>query len=221
MRTNVLLNTYAFHEPWAEQWLKRIIRADMCATVVALSFNAGQTEAQAATQGHRRDLLPAFRHYGLKEENVFLIDWFHDSPQSAAEKIRKSDILFFTGGWPEHMEYRLRRWGLSPLIEGFEGIIMGCSAGAMIQFQQYHVTPEEVDYPRFCYYSGLNLLKDFYMEVHYRETPLQQESIDRVRREKHKPVFAVYNDGGLLIQGDCISMMGRVRLFVPEIKEQK
>lgn len=215
MKANILLNTYAFHEPWAASWLERILKPDMTVTVVALSFNAGMNEEQAATEGHRADLLPAFMHYGIAPGNVQLINWFRDTPQSAREKIQQSDVLFFTGGWPDHMMYRLRRWKLTQLIEHFDGVIMGCSAGAMVQLKQYHITPDE-DYPTFSYQQGMDMLDSFYMEVHYRETDLQQVSIDRVRREKGKPVFAVYNDGGLLIEGSCITPMGRAKLFLPE-----
>lgn len=212
--TNILLNTYAFHQPWARTWLSRVLKPWMRVTVVALSFNAGDDELTAKTEGHRRDLLPAFRFYGIPDAQVQLINWFEDNPITAREKIQNSDILFFTGGWPEHMMYRLRVLELTEQIEGFSGIVMGCSAGAMVQMKQYHITPFPEDgYDEFCYMNGMDMLSGFYIEVHYDETPLQAESIRRVRQEKQKPVFAMYNDGGLLVEGDCITPMGRVRLF--------
>lgn len=213
-KANVLLNTYAFHEPWAQPWMSRLLEPWMKVTVVALSFNAGDTEEVAKTENHRQDLLPAFRFYGIPEENVRLVDWFHDNPITAQRKIASSQVLFFTGGWPEHMMYRLRVLELVEQIERFPGIIMGCSAGAMIQLKQYHITPFPEDgYPEFCYMNGMNLLKDFYIEVHYMETDLQHCSIQRVRQEKQKPVIALYNDGGLIVQEDCLIPMGRTRIF--------
>lgn len=213
-QANILLNTYAFHEPWAQPWMSRILQPWMRVTVVALSFNAGDSEETAQTEGHRRDLLPAFHYYGIPAEQVRLVNWFDDNPITAREKIQNSHVLFFTGGWPEHMMYRLRILELVEQIESFPGIIMGCSAGAMIQLEQYHVTPFPQDgYYEFCYMRGLKMLRDFYIEVHYMETELQHQSIRRVRQEKKKPVFALYNDGGLLIQRDCITPMGRTRLF--------
>lgn len=215
MRTNVLLNVYSFQEPWAAQWLERILKPDMLVTVVALSFNAGDTEEKARTEQHWADLLEPFGYYGIEPEQIELINWFKDTPQTAREKIQQSDVLFFTGGWPDHMMYRLRCLDLIDLIEHFDGIIMGCSAGAMVQMKQYHITPDD-DYPEFSYQEGMNLLDRFMIEVHYCEKDIQHESIARVTCEKGKPVFAVYNDGGLLVEGDCISMMGRVRLILPE-----
>lgn len=58
-KANVLLNTYAFHEPWAQPWMSRLLEPWMKVTVVALSFNAGDTEEAAKTENHhqRRVLL--------------------------------------------------------------------------------------------------------------------------------------------------------------------
>lgn len=215
MQTNVLLNTYAFHEPWARDTLSPLLRPGMVATVVAFSFNAGMSEAQAASEGHLRDLTPAFAAYGIGAAHLQLVNWFHDSPRSAREKIQRSDVLFLTGGWPDHMMYRLRRWGLTELIEHFDGLVMGASAGAMVQMHRYHITPD-ADYPSFGWYEGMDILRDFLIEVHYRETEEQHRSIDRVRRERGLPVFALYDDGGLVVRGESISTMGRTRIFVPE-----
>ena len=215
MQTNVLLNTYAFHEPWAFETLSPLLHPGMRAAVVAFSFNAGMDEAQAASEGHRRDLLTPFGAYGIGPAHVELVNWFRDTPHSAREKIAGSDIVFLTGGWPDHMMYRLQRWGLAERLEGFEGIVMGCSAGAMVQMRRYHVTPD-ADYPSFGWYEGMDLLRDFLIEVHYRETPLQHQSIERVRRETGLPLFALYDNGGLVVRGEEISTMGRTRLFLPK-----
>lgn len=214
MKANILLNTYDFHAPWAARWLSRVLRPELRVSVVALSFNAGMTEAQASSEKHRADLLPAFTHYGIPPEQVALVNWFHDTPQSAREKMERSDLLFFTGGWPDHMMSRLRQWELTELVEHFDGIVMGASAGAMVQMREYHITPD-ADYASFGYYHGMSILDRFYIEVHYRETELQHQSIARVRRERGKPVYAMYDDGGLLVEGDCISVMGRMRIFLP------
>ena len=48
-----------------------------------------------------------------------------------------------------------------------DGVMMGYSAGAVIQLAEYHLSPDDV-YPEFEYYEGLPCLNDFYMEVHYQ-----------------------------------------------------
>lgn len=219
MRTNVLLNTYQFQQPWARPVLEPLLRPWMQGTVIAFSFNAGMNERQAASEGHYRDLLEPFSAYGIGPGQLQLVNWFRDTPQSAKNKIAGSQVLFLTGGWPDHMMYRLHRWGLSEQIEQFSGIILGCSAGAMVQMKRYHITPDQ-DYPNFGWYHGMNLLSRFNIEVHYRETELQHKSIQRVLSETGLPVFALYDDGGLVVQGNQLTSMGRTRLFLPEISTQ-
>lgn len=209
---NVLLNSYAFDAPWCAAALHPYLNPNMRACVVALSFCEGWSEEQAESGRHRELLLSAFAHYGIPPEHVFLIDWFHDTPESAKQKIAKSDVLFFTGGWPDHMMRRLYAWDLVSQIESFPGLVMGCSAGAMVQFRHYYITPDE-DYDTFSYQEGMNFVDQFYMEVHFNDTPIQMESIHKVRKEQRKPVFAVYNDGGLLVNGDEVTIMGRVKYY--------
>ncbi len=55
---------------------------------------------------------------------------------------------------------------------------IGSSAGAMIQIAKYHITPDE-DYNTFTYNKGLNLIKDFDIEVHYEGTEVQNKYIKR------------------------------------------
>lgn len=215
MRTNILLSMYEFGEDWAYPALKSVLRPEMRVTVVALSFNAGQTEEQAFSEGHRLKFLPQLGRYGIAPGQVGLINWFRDTPQSAREKIRNSDVLLFTGGWPDHMMYRINRWGLAPDIEAFDGIVMGCSAGAMIQIDHCHISPDD-DYPEFVWMSGLDMLKKFSIQVHYDESEEQHRCIRLALEEKGKPIFALYNDGGMVVHGKELTTFGRVRLFLPE-----
>lgn len=218
MRTNILLSMYEFGEDWAYSALKSVLRPEMRVTVAALSFNAGQTEEESFTEGHRLKFLPQLARYGIPPGQVELISWFRDTPETAKEKIRRSDVMLFTGGWPDHMMYRLNRWGLVEELNRFDGIVMGCSAGAMIQHDQFYLSPvPEEGYNEFQWVTGTGLIDKFYIEVHYRETPEQHAAIDRARREKGKAVVGIYNDGGLIVRGDQITAMGRVRLFLPEL----
>ena len=100
-------------------------------------------------------------------------------------------------------------------IQRFPGIVMGCSAGAMMQMTEYHITPDE-DYDTYGYYSGLGLLEGFEPEVHYAASEVQTESIRRYLRERGKPVYAMTNQGGLVVQNGIITTMGQVTRFQQE-----
>ena len=110
---------------------------------------------------------------------------------------------------------RLEEWGLVEPIRQFPGIVMGCSAGAMMQMTEYHITPDE-DYDTYGYYPGLGLLEGFEPEVHYAASEVQKESIDRYLRERGKPVYAMTNQGGLVVRNGEITPMGEVYRFPRE-----
>lgn len=72
-----------------------------------------------------------------------------------------SDILFFTGGYPDKMMAKFQKYDLVHELENFNGIMIGTSAGDMVQISEFHITKDS-DYERYSYYIGLNIIKDFY-----------------------------------------------------------
>lgn len=101
------------------------------------------------------------------------------------------------------------------------GIMMGYSAGAVIQLAEYHLSPDE-DYPEFGYYKGLPFLNDFYLEVHYEGTPAQNESIRRVLCERGKTVYATAaGSGAVLVDNGNLKLLGKVRVFRGQSSEKK
>jgi len=153
-----------------------------------------------------------FLSYGVTEENIDWINYFKYTKDSAKDKVRNSDILFFTGGLPDKMMFRLKEFDLTDEIEGFVGIIMGISAGAMIQIAEYHITPDK-DYDTFSYNRGLNLIKDFGIEVHYEETEIQINYINKVLNEKKDMMYAIKDTGGIIIDNNEITLLGDTHIF--------
>lgn len=215
---NVLLNTYAFHASWAMEHLKQILHP--MDRVCVLTMSHGDEIPDGGTWKHLyspggkiyQDLSQAFVAYGIPEENILFVSWFHDTPESALLKLGAADILFLTGGLPDVFMERIDEMGLTEPIRCFPGVIMGCSAGAMLQMTEYHITPDE-DYDAFGYYMGLGLLDGFEPEVHYAATDVQLASINRYQAERNKTVYATSNEGGLLIQNGNIFPMGQVTVF--------
>ncbi|MDE5995351.1 MAG: Type 1 glutamine amidotransferase-like domain-containing protein, partial [Eubacterium sp.] len=107
----------------------------------------------------------------------------------AAQKIENADIIYFLGGLPDKMMDRIKEFGLLDILKNYDGIVMGYSAGAVIQLAEYHLSPDD-DYSEFAYYEGIPYLDNFYMEVHYQGTAVQNESIKRVLAERGKTVYA-------------------------------
>jgi peptidase E len=160
-------------------------------------------------------LVDPLMEFGVLEDNIEIVNYFADTKESAADKIRKADILYFSGGLPDAMMDRLMEFDLLELVKEFDGLVLGCSAGAMIQLREYHITPDW-DYPEFGYYNGIPWLEDFYVEVHYEETDLQKACIKRVLRERGKTVYAIFHDrGAILIENGKIKLLGETKVFLP------
>ena len=220
---NVLLESYNLTEPFLYDALKPYIKPHHRVAIVAFSFLPSQatTLEQWLTMYGREEgmfyhwLVDPLMEFGIPEENITVVNYFADSKEFARDKVENADILYFTGGLPDAMMDRLEEFELLDVLQSFDGLVLGCSAGAMIQLREYHITPDW-DYPEFGYYNGLSWLQDFYVEVHYEGTDLQKECIHRVLQERGKPVYATFHDrGALMIEKGKITRLGETELFLP------
>ena len=92
-------------------------------------------------------------------------------------------IFYFTGGYPDKMMAKFQKYDLVHELENFNGIMIGTSAGAMVQIRGT-ILLKTLIMRRYSYYIGLNIIKDFDIEVHFENTELQNISILRFIREK-------------------------------------
>ncbi len=218
---NILLEGYDINSPWLLESLKSYIQPFHRVTVIALAFCETRVKNlddwnylyAKDTGTYCAGIAEAFSDYGIAENQIEFINYFTDTPETANAKIQDADILYFLGGLPDRMMQRIHEMQIYDSIVHHEGIVMGYSAGALIQLCEYHLTPDK-DYPVFGYYSGIPFIDDFYLEVHYEETSEQKESIKRVLREKNKPVYAIhYMNGAIVADNGKIRLIGKVSRF--------
>ena len=219
---HILHNRYDIQAGWLYPALERYIRPSMRVCIAAFSFrknrvqNADDWAALYASGGvYYEGIAESFAAYGIGREQIEVISYFEDTKESAREKVKRADILYFPGGLPDKMMERIREFELTEAMRAHDGIVMGYSAGALIQLKEYHLSPDK-DYPQFGYYEGLGYLDDFYVEVHYENTAVQREAIDRVLRERKKLVYGLPDDGAIIVDGGRIETVGPVKKFWPE-----
>ena len=156
------------------------------------------------------ETIDSFKPFGVKEENISFVNYFTDTEESAKEKIKSANVLYFTGGLPDRMMDRIKDFNLEESVLSHDGIIMGYSAGAVIQLQEYHLYPDG-DYTDFGYYKGLPMLSDFYLEVHYRGLDIQDESVKKCLSERNKKIYVTHDHGGgIVVENGEIRIVGRV-----------
>lgn len=215
MKTNILLNYYNFDGDWTEGKLEKYFR-DKKVLVVPLAFRDTQcwnTESFLAVYGKGGEkydsILRPFITYGHSEEDVKWLNYY-DKSTNFHTLIKSSDVLFFTGGMPEKAIARMRELDIADDVVNFEGVVAGASAGAMLQLDRYHVTPDD-DYDRYGLWDGLGLVGGIDVEVHYLSTPIQNECTRRAIVDLQRPVYQMWHEGGLLIENGVVTMLGNVQ----------
>ncbi len=219
---NILFSLYNFHEKWVKNTMEKYIKCNDKVLVIPFSFGENISNDMDWQSAYSKDngkyyntiVLP-FLSYGIGEENIDWINYFKDTEESAKKKVRNSDILFFTGGLPDKMMHRLKEFDLINEIESFLGVIIGISAGAMIQIADYHITPDK-DYDIFSYNRGLNFIRSFDIEVHYEETDIEKNYINKVLNERMDTVYAIKDTGGIIVDNNAITLLGDIQLFSRE-----
>ena len=218
---NILLEGYEIDAPWLYEELKKHIKPIHKVAVVAFSFRDSRVKSLAdwnvlySKENGRfySGIVGGFTAYGIHEENISFVNYFADTKESAKQKIETADIIYFLGGLPDRMMDRIKEFDLQDILMKHQGIVMGYSAGAVIQLAEYHLSPDD-DYPEFGYYEGLPYLKDFYLEVHYEKTASQKAAIEKVIAERQKPVYATsLLKGAILVDNGNIRLLGDVKEY--------
>lgn len=218
---NILLEGYDMDAPWLYEELKNYLKPNHSVAVVAFSFRDNRVKSLSDWNAlyskengiYYNGIVGGFTAYGLSEENISFINYFTDSKESARRKVEEADIIYFLGGLPDRMLDRIKDFDLYDVLMKHDGIVIGYSAGAVIQLAEYHLSPDD-DYPEFAYYEGLPYLNGFYVEVHYENTEVQNKSIQKVLEERGKPVYATaLRAGAILVDNGNVKRLGDVKVF--------
>lgn len=219
--TNILLEGFDIDAPWLYDELKNYIKPDYRVAVVAFSFRDSRVKGLSDwNQLYSKEsgkfyngIVGGFVAYGISENNITFVNYFSDTKEVAAQKIQNADIVYFLGGLPDRMMDRINEFDLCNILLNHKGIIMGYSAGAVIQLAEYHLSPDE-DYKEFSFYKGIPYLDDFYLQVHYENTETQNAAIQKVLKERGKTVYATsLGKGAVLVHNGSIKLLGEVQTF--------
>ncbi|MGL5346900.1 MAG: Type 1 glutamine amidotransferase-like domain-containing protein [Peptostreptococcaceae bacterium] len=221
---NLLLSLYNFDEDWCYESLKDIIISEHKVLVVPFSYDDNWLNNEldwnkyfnSKNGTHYQEIVNPFKRYGIVEDNINWLNQFIDSIDCMKNKIEESDIIFFTGGYPDKMMDKFKKYNLVKEFEKFDNIIIGSSAGAMVQIKEFHISKDQ-DYSEYSYCTGLDIINSFDIEVHFTNTENQNISILRAITEKKKPVYSISNNGAILVIDKKIYLLGEtIKWIVPE-----
>lgn len=216
--TNILLNYYNFDGSWTQGKLKKYIKGRVL--ILPLAFREWEINDDDSWQkiygegGEKyENILSPFLSYGIERKNIRWVNYFRE--QDVVGMIRQSDLLFFTGGMPEKAVARINEMGITDAVRKFDGVVAGASAGAMLQLETYHVTPDE-DYDGYQVQHGLGLVKGIDLEVHFLNTDVQRHCTRRAVDTLGMPVYQMWHEGGLLVEGKNVTLLGNVQVVLPQ-----
>lgn len=209
---HILMSRGNLNLPHFVETLKPYIKENMNVVVVALSYfdfqfkdHPSYLESYHEGGEYYLKMESQFTPYGIKMDQVTWILDGIDSTEEAISKIKEADIIYFPGGAPDRFMARIDALGIRQAIEAHKGLFIGSSAGAMIQFKQYHISKDN-EYKRFSYESGLDLITGFSVEVHYRRKVKQKSAMRKVYRAYQEPILGLPDDGLIVFDTDTIHL---------------
>ena len=209
--------------PCVYQAPRAIINPENCFLVNLLSclpenprclFVASSPDDENFTDSVAEEMATAFRLAGLEFSQLTTLD--RRSQDQAAELIADSDFIILSGGHVPTQNEFFREIGLREILEGYEGVIMGISAGTMNCADRVYLQPEEPgeSAPEFVRFSEGLGITDINVLPHYQQ--VKDNMLDGLRlfedvtyADSMGEIFFALVDGSyLLIEDD-----GAVTLF--------
>lgn len=220
---SVLLSKIEFVFPLIKDRLKNIVNENMKAVVLPWAFptelDYDKLINEYFKEGERKynKYINSLLELGLKKENVTILNCYEKDNSDFKQIINNADILLLPGGNPEMFFSKVvHETEILYEIKHFKKIIIGESAGACLHFKRYFITAKNNYYKYFAWYDGFGILNDpFYIDVHSINNRLYLDSLKRIAKEKSKTLYAIYNDGALILnrENGKIELYGNVGVY--------
>lgn len=208
---NILLSNGIIDDPYIYVYLKEYIKKDMNVLIIPWAFDGRYPYSDYRENGaYYIKMQKYFIPYSIPSKNIVWLDYYNDSKDICLSKINNADIIYFTGGLPDKLYERLEEFELVQTLENFKKIMIGSSAGAVIQFSKYHLTPD-IDYKKFALYKGLNILDDFGVEVHYTKSFRQKRCLKKVKKLIDRDYYTIPNDSAIIVDNGTVYTIKRAK----------
>ncbi|MDE7415611.1 MAG: Type 1 glutamine amidotransferase-like domain-containing protein [Lachnospiraceae bacterium] len=203
---NILSSSAVYGNPWCREELQPFFQDKTRVLIIPFAFRDDVNTSEKLKELYDSEygryynfVVTPLLELGVKGQNITFLDYFDKNAEKALDEIAKSDVIYFTGGLPDKMVERVADYGIMEALKTYNGVVMGFSAGAMVQLEEYHITPDE-DYPAYCECRGLGYVKQMDIEVHFVKSEAQRQGIDKAIWSFGHKVYAIAEDGLLLIQ---------------------
>jgi hypothetical protein len=221
--TNILLSKHDISKRWCVKELKQYIQKDSKVVIVAFSFRESEISNERewdrfyGAKGYLSTAIEkSFKPYGVPRENIEYINYFRDTPATAVRKLQNADIVYFPGGMqsrrgePDGIMQRAIEFEIFNAIESHRGVVIGFGAGAQVQLANYHILKKG---KRMSPSLGFRFAEGFDVMPNYTNNEAQNYFIKRVVTETGAPVYAIGEEGAIIVNNGSMSVIGDVHCF--------
>lgn len=185
-------------DKYAEEELEKILNENtkvLCFSGANIRWQIDNRKELLQGGNYYNERYKPFKKFNVTEDNFYIVSPTDDVDIVKA-KFKYCDIVLLSGGYMESLEILLKEFDLWNLIKIVDKHIIGVSAGALIQLDKYNITPYiDVDYDYYDTCTGLGLLKDVRLIVHYRhDYDKHREILQHVSAETAEEMFETNRD---------------------------
>ena len=142
---------------------------------------------------------------GITFDEYYILDG--KSKDKAREYIEESDLVFLCGGdtYKQHVFFEMIN--LKSLLENYNGIVMGQSAGALNMAEKVFNSPEEQEKSQPIYFDGLRLT-DINIEPHFVYDVSNFDDNEKYQRNAiinesyNRPIYGQCNGSYIIIDNE-------------------
>lgn len=148
---------------------------------------------------HYEKYLKQMSYLGIKEDKIVFVNPYTYTKDEIRICLKTSDAIFIPGGNPEMFMTLAIRLGVLDLFTNYSGIMIGESAGSVLQFSTYGVPAQNNYYNCNSFYNGFSAIKEnISIDVHTQDNEEYQNNLKVLSKLKNIKLYLVY-DGSCLI----------------------
>lgn len=154
---------------------------------------------------------------GLKLSGITFSEYFildNRTKNNASEYVKKSNVIFLSGGDTYIENEFFKQIHLRELLQDFNGIIIGQSAGSINMAEAVYNSPEEGDLSEPIYFDGLGL-SSINIEPHFVLDTTEFDEMQMYQRNhlleesKRRPIYALCDGSHILETDEFIMIYGK------------
>ena len=137
------------------------------------------------------------------------VDFVHysDTYEEIKRKVACSELIYLPGGLASVLVERLEAKNVDTLLRGYDGVVIGRSAGALALGKKCVVTRNRRN-PTSKMIRGIGLV-DFSVKAHYKHS--KDAALKRLSKEEK--IYAIPERAALVYDDGCLSFIGDVYMF--------